>query len=246
MKYVNTILLTTLTISLLLTGCYNYSDAFPLLYQNTIESSITKTGDMHPNNSENSFIKTKQLEINNLEKEYSEILDSKVDFTNMSKEEIDKSQEIISNWNKLSLNFKSKYIKQKKNLEENILSHSSKEKIKSSSKQTIELKSSYNTGITYENITENPDKYLDCKVTLTGKIVYPFGANPENDMKIEIDNNEMEPVFVYYDPEIIQLNFRKNQTITIRGYFVKTVSDLSMINGETKIPRIYANYIDIA
>lgn len=241
MKYINAILLTTLIISLLITGCNNTCDIFPLLYQNSIETSINNDVYTSKTNTKNK----KQLEIDNLEKSYSVILDSEKSYSDMRENEMNTAKEIISNWNKLSLNFKSKYIKQKKNLEESIHLYESEEKMAYCSKKAEEIKNSYDTGITYEDITTNSPKYLNSKLTITGKIISPFGSNPENDMKIAVNNNEDEIIFIYYDPKIINLTFIKDENVIIRGYFVKTVSDLSIINGETKIPRIYANYIDI-
>lgn len=248
MKHMNIILLTTIIISLLLLGCSNSYDSFSLHYNDSIDNSIscaTSSSECPSSNIVQNNSTKKQAEITGLQNKYSVLLDSQKDYSKMTENEMETAQEIMENWNKLSLDFKSKYIKSKKNLQESINIYNSDKKSDSCSKKSEEIKASYDTGITYENISQTPDKYMNCKVKFTGRIIQAYGGDPENAMKIAIDGNKDKVILLDYDPEIIQLTFTDNDNISIRGHFVKTVSDLSMIYGETKIPKIYANYIEI-
>lgn len=243
MKHVSILLLTTIIISLFLFGCSNNYNEFLLLYGNYKDNSVntdtssTETVDLDENE--------KQTKTNNLENKYIIILQSQKDYSQMNEDEMKTAQEIIENWNKLSLNFKSQYIKSKKRLQDSINRYNLNKKTDSNLQKVKEIKASYDTGITYKNISETPDDYLGQKVKFAGKIIQSVGGNPENDVKIAVDGNNSQLIFVGYDPEIIQLTLTDNADVVISGHFVDTISDLSIVNGETKIPKIYANEIDI-
>lgn len=242
MKRISILIFTTIISMLTLSSCSSNNYDFQLFYTKYANDHISINDKLDNSQINNTSILNKQLEISKLEKKFKPLLDSQKTYSEMTDSEKETAKEIIANWNKLSMNFKSEYIKCKKKLKDSMNQNNS---TYSADLNLETLKASYNTNITYNDLSRTPDDYIDKKITVTGTIMQITGAYSQNGIKIAIDNNINEPLFIDYDPSIIDVTLKPNSCIQIRGIFVEIVSDYSLIQGETKIPIIYANYIDI-
>ena len=245
MKRISTLIFTALTLFLILliynTKHYN----FQTLYSTYNDTSTCINTDLYNLQNQNTLLTNKQSEINKLEAIYTVILNSNKDYSEMSDSEKKIANELIQNWNKLSMDFKSQYIKPMKKLKSSINYYNSKKSSQLATEESRKIKASFNTGITYENINKTPEKYLGQKLTILGKTIQTTSDSSENYITIAVDDNMAQPLIIDYDPSIFELNLHPDSQIQIKGVFVGTISHLSLINGETKIPKIYANSIDI-
>jgi len=243
MKHISILTIIILTTFIILPNCNTIFPNFQILsIANKNASSITNNSSENLNTKSSINNKSKTC---NLEYIYKPILESNKNYSEMTDSEKETANKLIDNWNKLSMDFKAKYIKSKKKLKENINSYNLSKSSELAVKKLESFKDSFNTNITYANITETPNKYLGKKVTFTGTLIQATGGAPDNSLKIAVDSNTNEPLLISYDPLVMELNLHENSIIKIRGIFTETVSDLSIINGETKIPKIYASYIDV-
>ncbi|ADG39941.1 tcdA-E operon negative regulator [Leuconostoc kimchii IMSNU 11154] len=105
--------------------------------------------------------------------------------------------------------------------------------------------SSYQTGITYDQIARTPDDYKGKKMQFTGKVVQVMEDDDETQIRLAVDGNSDNIILVGYDPDTLKgSRVLEDDLVTISGDSVGTVSYKSAISGKITVPAIYAKIVN--
>lgn len=104
----------------------------------------------------------------------------------------------------------------------------------------------YETGITYENLSRNPDDYEGKLVKFTGTVVQLIEDTSSDEIQIRFAVNDNYDTILYcgYDKSIVTSRVLEDDTITIYGRSVGLISYESTMGGTITIPAVYIDKID--
>lgn len=102
----------------------------------------------------------------------------------------------------------------------------------------------YETGITYNDIARNPDDYLGKKVKFTGKVIQLIEGSSTIQIRFAINKDYDKVIFCEYDPSIVDSRVLEDDTITIYGTSVGTISYQSTMGGQITVPAVLVDRID--
>lgn len=112
-------------------------------------------------------------------------------------------------------------------------------------KKAEEEKVAYDTGITYSQLARTPDDYKGKKAKFTGKVIQVMENDKENDLRIAVDGNYDNILFVGYDPKIANTRVLENDNVTIKGKSIGIYSYKSTMGGKISIPGMWVDNIVI-
>lgn len=105
-------------------------------------------------------------------------------------------------------------------------------------------KKGYETGITYDQLARNPEKYQGEKVKFKGKVVQLIEGDDEIQIRLAINSDYDKILYCGYDPSIVSSRVLEDDIITIYGISVGTISYDSTMSGRITIPAAYVEKID--
>jgi hypothetical protein len=106
-------------------------------------------------------------------------------------------------------------------------------------------KQGYNTGITYNQLARNPDKYTDEKVKFYGEVVQVIeGDDNTTQIRLAVNGNYDTILFAQFDNSIVKSRVLENDKITIYGTSTGLVSYDSTMGGKISIPGVSIDKID--
>lgn len=108
----------------------------------------------------------------------------------------------------------------------------------SSSTETFNA-ADYNTGVTYDQLARTPDDYKYKKVSFTGKVIQVIDGDDETDLRVAVDGNYDNVIFIGYDPDIMNgSRVLEEDKITFYGESKGTTSYKSTGSGNITIPAV--------
>lgn len=187
---------------------------------------------------------------------YAQILDSDKTYDQMSADVQSNIDKMILYWNDLDQNFRSKYKAKKelieasknKYLEDQAKANAEKEadaKAAQKAAQEEAEKIGYNTGIKYEQLARTPDEYKGKKAKFSGKVLQVIEGDKENDLRIAVDGNYDNILFVGYDPKITSTRILENDQVTVKGTSIGICSYQSTLGGKISIPGMWLDQIEL-
>lgn len=102
----------------------------------------------------------------------------------------------------------------------------------------------YETGITYEQLARTPDDYTGKKVKFSGNVVQILEGDDEIDMRLAVNNDYDDMLYVVYEPSIVSSRVLEDDTITVYGTSYGLYSYESTMGGKITIPLVYVDRID--
>lgn len=113
-------------------------------------------------------------------------------------------------------------------------------------KKAVEEKGSYNTGITYNQLARTPDDYENEKVKFTGEVIQVIEGEKCNNLRVAVNDNHDDIVFVEYNPSILKFRILEDDNITLYGISRGIHTYKSTLGGNISIPGIHANNIEMS
>ncbi len=98
----------------------------------------------------------------------------------------------------------------------------------------------YYTGITYEQLARTPDAYKGQKLTFTGKVLQVLEGVSKNYLRLAIDGNSDETIYVTYNKSDMSERILENDTLTIYGTSSGLTSYTSVMDTTITIPSMSA------
>ena len=102
----------------------------------------------------------------------------------------------------------------------------------------------YETGITYEQLARNPDDYEGEKVTFTGEVVQVMEDTDYIEIRLAVDGDYDTIIYGGYDSSIVDSRVLEEDTITIYGVSVGTVTYETVLGDTVTIPGVEIDRID--
>ncbi|SFG56050.1 hypothetical protein SAMN05216353_1565 [Halobacillus alkaliphilus] len=132
---------------------------------------------------------------------------------------------------------------EKKAAEEKAKQEAEEEKARKEAEE--EAKKGYETGNTFEQLARTPDDYEGEKVKLSGKVIQVIEAEgEETQLRIAVDDDYDQVIFVSYDSGIINSRILEDDKITIMGISLGLLTYESTMGGEITVPAIAVDQIE--
>ena len=183
---------------------------------------------------------------------YVSLLESTKTYEEMSGQERTDVSELLTNWDKQDQDFKDKYKDEKEFIEKSKTEIVAKwkaaeetKKLELAAKKAEEEKVAYDTGITYEQLARTPDDYKGKKAKFTGKVVQLVEGNGENDLRIAVDGDYNNILYVTYDPKIMSTRILENDYVTIKGTSSGIYSYKSTLGKKISVPLMQVDQINL-
>lgn len=108
-----------------------------------------------------------------------------------------------------------------------------------------EKKKGYNTGITYEQLARNPEKYEGKKIKFRGKVVQLIeGDGDEIQIRLAVNDDYDTILYCGYNKDIVSSRILEDDYITIYGVSTGTITYDSTMGGQITIPSAWVEKID--
>lgn len=102
----------------------------------------------------------------------------------------------------------------------------------------------YETGITYEQLARTPDDFINEKVKFSGEVIQVLEDGGTVQIRLAVDDDYDTILLGEYDASIVSSRVLENDTITIYGTSLGTISYQSVMGGTITIPGVYIDKID--
>ena len=106
-------------------------------------------------------------------------------------------------------------------------------------------KIAYDTGITYNQLARTPDKFKGEKVKFTGLVIQVVEGDNETDLRIAVNDNYDNVLYVAYDPKISDTRVLENDHVTIKGVSQGVYTYESTLGGSITVPLVLVDIITI-
>lgn len=114
--------------------------------------------------------------------------------------------------------------------------------------QEQEEKKGYDTGITFQQLSRNPEEYKYKKVKFTGKVVQVLEGSNEINLRINVTQGIYgmwdDTILVYYNPSIVSSRVLEDDIITIYGMSMGLHTYKSTTGQSITIPLISVSKIE--
>jgi hypothetical protein len=132
--------------------------------------------------------------------------------------------------------------KEKKVKREALIEAAEEEKSKAAEAEAARV--AYDTGITYEQLARTPDSYKGMKVKFYGKVIQVVEGDNQTDLRIEINDNSDNVLYVTYDPKISPIRILQNDHVNIKGVSQGIYTYESTLGGSISIPLVTVDEIN--
>lgn len=104
----------------------------------------------------------------------------------------------------------------------------------------------YETGITYSDLSRNPDNYKTKYVKFSGRVVQLIEDTDSDEIQIRfaVDDDYDQILYAGYDKSIVSSRVLEDDYITIYGISAGLISYQSTLGGTITIPAVYIERID--
>jgi|GEM_PF-3201840 hypothetical protein len=177
---------------------------------------------------------------------YAQLLESGKTYEQMNEEERKNAYYIVTVWNDFEQSFKEKYQSKKDVLEKNRAEFLKAQEAKIAAKQAEENKALYDTGITYEQLTRTPNDFKNKKAKFSGKVIQVVEDEKENNLRIAVDGNYDNILYIGYDPKITSTRILENDYVTVRGTSLGIYSYESTMGAKISIPSMWVDQIELS
>lgn len=131
-----------------------------------------------------------------------------------------------------------KEAEEKKKAEEEAKRQKEEEEAKRKREQEKEAKQ-YETGITYDQLARDPDKYTGNKVKFSGKVIQVMeDGSGEVQLRVAVNDNYDTVLYCMYPDSIVSSRILKDDQITIYGMSLGTITYKSTMGGNITIPAV--------
>lgn len=189
---------------------------------------------------------------NSKNSKYVTLLESGKTYEQMDEQQRANITEILANWDKQDQEFKGKYKSEKEFIEKSKVEAVAKWKAEKEAKDTQvaaqkaeEEKVAYDTGITYDQLARTPDNYIGKKVKFSGKVVQVIDGDNETSLRIAIDGNYKNILFVAYKSNITSTRILEDDYVTVSGKSSGIYKYKSTIGGQISIPSMLVDKIEL-
>lgn len=107
-----------------------------------------------------------------------------------------------------------------------------------------EIKETYNTGITYNQLSREPDEYKDKKVKFSGRVLQVIEGDYSTSLRVATKGRYDNVIYITYLKGFVDSRILEDDTITVYGTFAELYTYKSTGSGYITIPRISVDYID--
>lgn len=107
-----------------------------------------------------------------------------------------------------------------------------------------ELKNSYDTGITYDNLARNPENYIGEKVKFEGKVIQVIEGKREVQLRLAVNGDYNNIIYCTYDSSIVSSRVLENDYITVMGLSSDLLTYTSTLGAPITIPSMLVQKID--
>lgn len=135
-----------------------------------------------------------------------------------------------------------KYYKDKKEADEKA---KAKLKAEEEVKKAKEEKIGYDTGITYDQLARTPNDYKSKKAKFTGKVLQVVEGKGETDLRIAVNGNYDNVLYVVYSTSIINSRVLENDNVTVKGTSQGIYSYKSTLGKSISVPLLKVDSIVI-
>lgn len=102
----------------------------------------------------------------------------------------------------------------------------------------------YNTGITYDNLARNPEKYEGEKITFSGRVVQVMEDDGYSQYRVAVDDNYDTILYIEIQHDLLESRILEDDFITIYGESIGTISYESTNSGTITIPAAIVNIVE--
>lgn len=107
-----------------------------------------------------------------------------------------------------------------------------------------EIKATYNTGITYNQLSRDPDEYKGQKVKFSGRVLQVIEGDYSTALRVATKGRYDNVIYVQYLKGLVKSRILEDDTITIYGTSAGLYTYESTGSGYITIPQISVDYID--
>lgn len=118
-------------------------------------------------------------------------------------------------------------------------------KAKEEAAKLAEEKKGYNTGITFLDLSRNPDDYVGKKVKFSGKVAQVVEGHPTNKARMSTRGRNDNMIFIEYKSDLIAQRLIEDDIITIYGVADGLYTYTTIIGGTVTLPRIIVDKMEI-
>lgn len=105
--------------------------------------------------------------------------------------------------------------------------------------------SDYANDITYDQLARTPDDYLGRALQMKGEVVQRIEGDGEIQLRIAINGDYDDILFVAYDPSITEKRVLENDNVTVYGFYCGIYQYESTLGGIISVPSMYLLAIEI-
>lgn len=199
------------------------------------------------NNNKVKYEKQKESYDNKFTDKYGALLDSDKLYENMTDEEGNLAVEMVKDFesseSKISEKLKNKYKDRVSSVKTSINDYNNKKEAERIANELENRQIEYNSGITYEQISRNPDDYLGKRLTLNGKAIQVVEGDREIDVRLAVDNNYDKVILVAISKNMLKSRILEKDNLTVKGKFEKMYSYTSSMNVPVTVPLVIGEEI---
>lgn len=112
-------------------------------------------------------------------------------------------------------------------------------------KQKQEEEIGYDTGITFDQLSRNPDEYMLSKVKFSGRVLQVSESGDTSVIRLATSGNYDDVVMVGYNPALIDQRLLEGDRIEVYGISLGLTSYTTVLGAERTLPLISADRIEI-
>jgi|LSQX01.1.fsa_nt_gb uncharacterized membrane protein YcgQ (UPF0703/DUF1980 family) len=194
--------------------------------------------------------KTLNNEYDLLHNEYNELVENTADWRELSEQE--KAAQIAKAEADRIIAEEEKAAAERKATEEAAKKAEEKEKkdAEEAAAKAEEEKRGYNTGITFNQLSRNPDDYEGKKVKFTGEVLQVTEVTGEVQIRLATEENSWggysgDVIYIFFDSSLISSRILEDDVITIYGIARGLYSYTSVMGANVTLPLIEVLKIDI-
>lgn len=112
-------------------------------------------------------------------------------------------------------------------------------------KNNKESKESYDSGITYEQLTRTPKDYMYHMVKFSGKVVQVMEDDKETHIRLAVNGDSNNIILGSYHSNISKVRILENDNVTIEGFSIGIESYTSTAGKQINIPGVSIDKIEL-
>lgn len=111
-------------------------------------------------------------------------------------------------------------------------------------KKAEEERRGYETGITFDNLSRDPDSYIYKKVKFYGKVIQVMEGDGETQIRLAVNDDYDQVIYAAYESGLVTSRVLEDDYITILGVSDGLLTYESTMGGEITIPSVIVDKIN--